>query len=259
MYLKVKQWMPHFILHSLCMSIARVRPEMWRDWKFFLLHNNAHLHTAAIVQQFLAKKGVAQLSRPPYLSDLSPPLDYFAFPKLKWELKGDHYASIEDIQKSVTAKFKVFPMSDFGWAKKQLEDRVECQETISNITYLNFLHCFHHFCSVVAKLTRHTIYKSQNVRYSEKNLKAIIAKFGGNLKNENKQNFNETTKCLGVKKMLEKFQYILKRQKRSCSEVDNFTSFFDSMNVLENGIRNSWKPEIFGIGIFIILVRGGSI
>ncbi len=56
-----------------------------------------------------------------------PPHDYFTFPKLKLKLKGDHYASIEDIQKSVTTKLKVFPISDFARAMKRLEDRTnEC-------------------------------------------------------------------------------------------------------------------------------------
>ncbi len=109
------------VLDRSCKGIARVRPEKWRDRKLFLLHDNAHPHTAAIVQQFLAKKGAAQLSHPPYLPDLSP-ADYFAFPKLKLELKGDQYASMEDIQKSVTAKLKAFPISDFARTMKRLED-----------------------------------------------------------------------------------------------------------------------------------------
>ncbi len=92
------------VWYRLCTCIARVRSEMWRDRMFFLLHDNAHPHIAAIFQQFLAKKGVTQLSHPPYLPNLSPLPDYFAFPKLKLELKGAHFASIEDIQKSVTTK-----------------------------------------------------------------------------------------------------------------------------------------------------------
>ncbi len=60
------------VLDRLCKRIALVRPEMWRDRKFFLLHDNERLHIAAIVQQFLAKKGVAQLSHPPYLPDVNP-------------------------------------------------------------------------------------------------------------------------------------------------------------------------------------------
>ncbi len=78
------------LLDHLCKRIAHVRPEMWRDWKFFLLHDNAHPHTAhphtaAIVQQFLANKGVAQLSHPPDSPDLTPPppTGLFCFPKIK--------------------------------------------------------------------------------------------------------------------------------------------------------------------------------
>ncbi len=76
MYLKVKQRMPHFtfqVLDRLCKRIAHIATETWRDRKFFLHHNNAHPHMAAIVQQFLAKKGVVQLCHSPYSSDLSPP------------------------------------------------------------------------------------------------------------------------------------------------------------------------------------------
>ncbi len=71
------------VLDRLCKRIARVKTEMWRDRKFFLLHDNACPHTAAIIQQFWAKKGVAQLSHPPYSPDLRPQL--FCFPKIKVE------------------------------------------------------------------------------------------------------------------------------------------------------------------------------
>ncbi len=43
----------------------------------FSLHDNACPHTAAIVQQFLAKKGVVQLSHLTYSPDLSPPLQCY--------------------------------------------------------------------------------------------------------------------------------------------------------------------------------------
>ncbi len=61
------------VLDGLRKRIARVKPEIWRDHKFFLCRDNVRPHTTAIVQQFLTKKGVAQLSCPPYLPDLSPP------------------------------------------------------------------------------------------------------------------------------------------------------------------------------------------
>ncbi len=83
------------VLGHLCKCIVHVRSEMWRDRKFFLLHGNACLHTAAIDQQFLSKKEVAQLGHPPYSPDLSPPPRLFCFNKITTELKA-------------------FPMSDFA-------------------------------------------------------------------------------------------------------------------------------------------------
>ncbi len=73
------------VLDRLCNRIASVRPEMWKNRKFFLLHDNVRPHTAAFIQQFLAKKAVPQLSHPPYLTDLSPPPHprLFHFPKIK--------------------------------------------------------------------------------------------------------------------------------------------------------------------------------
>ncbi len=51
-----------------------------------------------------------RLNHPPYSPGLSPP-DYFAFLKLKMELKGDRYATISDIQTSVMMKLKT--ITDF--------------------------------------------------------------------------------------------------------------------------------------------------
>ncbi len=53
---------------------------------------------------------------------MSPP-DYFAFPKLKMELKRDRYATTSDIQTSVTTKLKAISITDFSQAMHRLEDR----------------------------------------------------------------------------------------------------------------------------------------
>ena len=47
----------------------------------------AVVHTAKVVQEFLAKKRIKLLYHPPYSFDLVP-ADYFLFPKLKKELAG---------------------------------------------------------------------------------------------------------------------------------------------------------------------------
>jgi histone-lysine N-methyltransferase SETMAR len=47
----------------------------------------AVVHTAKVVQEFLAKERIKLLSHPPYSPDLAP-ANYFLFPKLKKELAG---------------------------------------------------------------------------------------------------------------------------------------------------------------------------
>ncbi len=53
----------------------------------FLHWDNALVHTAAIVTDWLAARHVQMLQHPPYLPDLAP-ADFFLFPKVKKELAG---------------------------------------------------------------------------------------------------------------------------------------------------------------------------
>jgi len=84
------------------------------------LKDNAPAHNAAINQQFLADKRVPTIRHPLDSPDSSAP-DYFAFPKLKLELKGDRFQSIEDIQKAVTDKLKIIPVEAFRKATEDLK------------------------------------------------------------------------------------------------------------------------------------------
>ncbi len=78
-----------------------------------------------------------------YSPDFSPP-NYFAFPKLKMELKGDWYATISNIQTSVTTKLKTIPITDFSRAMHQLEDRAN-QCIAVNGDYFKFKNLFRIF------------------------------------------------------------------------------------------------------------------
>lgn len=110
------------VLDRLFKRMGRVRSDLWMSRSFFLLHDNAPAHSAKIVTEFLAKKNVQVLRHPPYSPDLSPP-DYFLFPKLKIDLKGNHYGSISDIQKAVTSRLKGISRQEFLKGMKRLEDR----------------------------------------------------------------------------------------------------------------------------------------
>jgi len=75
------------VMDRLLKRIQRVRPAAFCSRDFCLLHDNASVHKAASVCQFLTPKNVTTFYHHPNSPDLSPP-DYFLSPKLKMKLKG---------------------------------------------------------------------------------------------------------------------------------------------------------------------------
>jgi histone-lysine N-methyltransferase SETMAR len=73
------------------------------------------------------------LNHPPNSPDLSP-LDYFLFPKVKLQLKGSRFDTIEEIQKAVTYQLNKIPAEDFSDTMKKLETRANLCNT-SNASY----------------------------------------------------------------------------------------------------------------------------
>jgi transposase len=52
------------------LTVQRVQTDIADDW--VLHHDNAPAHTALLVQEFLMKKNIATLPKPPYSPDLAP-------------------------------------------------------------------------------------------------------------------------------------------------------------------------------------------
>ena len=67
------------VLERLWKMIRRVRPEYSAPGSWFLLHDNAPVHGAVAVQEFLARKQVCVLHHPPY-SLIYPPVIIFCSP-----------------------------------------------------------------------------------------------------------------------------------------------------------------------------------
>jgi len=84
-------------MDRLLKRIQRVRPAAFCSRDSFLLQDNAPVHTAASVCQFLTPKKCYNPLSPPY-----SPRDYCLFPKLKMKLKGPHFADVAETQESVT-------------------------------------------------------------------------------------------------------------------------------------------------------------
>ena len=110
------------VLVRLWKRICRVRPEYSAPGSWFLLHDNAPVHRAVAVQEFLAQKQVCVLHHPPYSPDLTP-CDYFLFPKLKFQLKGRLFEDVQDIQAAVTSSLRAMPQEDVQRSFQSLLDR----------------------------------------------------------------------------------------------------------------------------------------
>ena len=98
----------------------QVRTDIADDW--VLHHDNAPAHTALSIREFLAKKNIPVLPHPPYSPDLAP-CDFCLFPKLKLKLKGHHFGTIENIQKTVTDELNTLTENDFRYCHDQWTKR----------------------------------------------------------------------------------------------------------------------------------------
>ena len=110
------------VLDRLLKKIRRVSTAKFQSNEWFLLHDNAPSHNAAIVKKFLANRNVAVLHHPPHSPDLAP-ADYFLFPKLKFSLKGRHFQTVEDIRCAVTRELKNISKTAFLEVMKKFKER----------------------------------------------------------------------------------------------------------------------------------------
>jgi hypothetical protein len=58
-----------------------------------------------------------------YIPDLSP-CDFFLFPRLKNQLKGRHFSTLDNIQKSVTHHLEDIPAEVFQHCYEQWKERL---------------------------------------------------------------------------------------------------------------------------------------
>jgi hypothetical protein len=93
-----------------------VRPQFRGEDSWFLLHGNVPSHFALIVNTFLAKHGVMEISHPPHSPDLAP-ADFF------FVLKGKTFQDVEDIEKNVTAELNAVPLEVFAYYFQNLFKR----------------------------------------------------------------------------------------------------------------------------------------
>ena len=85
---------------------------LFRGKDLILYHDNAPVHDALTVREFLAKNSITKTDHPPYSPDLAH-CDFWLFPKLKNALKGQRFIDLSDIQHNVKTLLRGIPKNDF--------------------------------------------------------------------------------------------------------------------------------------------------
>ena len=80
------------------------RPKLGATGDWQLHHDNTPTHISHLVQSFLAKHQITQVTQPPYSPDLVP-CDFWLFPKLKSPLKGKRFQTVDEIQKNMVGSW----------------------------------------------------------------------------------------------------------------------------------------------------------
>ena len=82
------------------------RPQLLATHDWQLHHDNAPAHASHLVQSFLEKHQIAQVTQPPYRPYLVP-CDFWLFPKLKSPLKGKKFQTIDEIEENTMGQLMV--------------------------------------------------------------------------------------------------------------------------------------------------------
>ena len=79
------------------------RSQLWATGDGQLHHNNMPAHVSCLLQSFLVKHQITQVTQPPYNPDLVP-CNFRLFLKLISPLKGKRFQIIDEIQENMTGQ-----------------------------------------------------------------------------------------------------------------------------------------------------------
>ena len=95
-------------------KVFRQKRPVMAEQEWFFDWDNALVHTAAVVRDWITAKGFVLLEHPPYSPDLAP-ADFFLFPKIKNQLAGRTLTQ-ETFQKSWEGMVRTIGKDDFATA-----------------------------------------------------------------------------------------------------------------------------------------------
>ena len=93
------KWKTPLSEHVLCVVIAFKVTQLWGTGDQQLYHDKAPAYASLLVQSFLVKHHISQVTQPHYRPYLTP-YGFWLFPKLKWPLKEKRFHTIDKIQEN---------------------------------------------------------------------------------------------------------------------------------------------------------------
>ena len=89
------------VLREFRKRFHQIRPALFQSGQWHFRQDNAPVHNSILVTDYLSKMGIRTVPHPPYSPDLAPS-DFYLFPKLKENLRGCRYETIEEMKEAVT-------------------------------------------------------------------------------------------------------------------------------------------------------------
>ena len=112
------------ILKRVRERLRRTRPELWRSGEWLIHNNNAPTYTALRICQFLTFQGMTLVPHPTYSPDLAPPT-FFLFPRMKSDLKGRRFDTLEDVIAASTRALNSIQFEELQRCFEQSKQRLD--------------------------------------------------------------------------------------------------------------------------------------
>ena len=114
------------VLREFRKRFSRKRPALFKSGQWHFHRDNAPVHNSILFIYYLTKMGIKRVPHPPYSPDLAP-CDFWIFLKLKENLRGCRFGTIEEMKEAVTKVMDTLTQEDFhGALKKLLEGYNKC-------------------------------------------------------------------------------------------------------------------------------------
>jgi len=93
-------------------TVRQKRKDLWANNSWILHHDNAPLHSAIIIREFLIKNETNTIQQPSNSPDIAP-CDFFLFDRVKKSLWGTRFNSRKEIMEKSKMTLIVIPTIEF--------------------------------------------------------------------------------------------------------------------------------------------------